>query len=67
MKKTEGHTENVYPKFLDNKPCGKTTYCCYFDRDDNTNIIYNDIVKTCKVKQNKSFFIFHFTFLYFLV
>ena len=26
MKKTEGHTENVYPKFLDNKPCGKDLF-----------------------------------------
>lgn len=26
MKKTEGHTENVYPKFLDNKPCGQDLF-----------------------------------------
>ena len=26
MKKAEGHTENVYPKFLDNKPCGKDLF-----------------------------------------
>lgn len=26
MKKTEEHTENVYPKFLDNKPCGEDLF-----------------------------------------
>ena len=26
MKKATGHTENIYPKFLDNKPCGKDLF-----------------------------------------
>ena len=47
MKKTEGHTENVYPKFLDNKPCGKDL----FHGESHTNIA-NKIIDILQSKND---------------
>ena len=34
--------ENCY-FYQNSDPCGKITNCSYFDRDDNTNVIYKEI------------------------
>lgn len=47
MKKAEGHIENVYPKFLDNKPCGKDL----FHGESHTNIA-NKIIDILQSKND---------------